>query len=77
METKVRMSHFLNHWVYDWPHVCAQNCMAKSVSMQGRAPVAAPALLYSPTDFLSGNLKALRYDQKWMEIDGIKVMENI
>lgn len=51
--------------------------MAKSVSMQGRALVAAPALLHSPTDFLSGNLKALRYDQKWMEIDGIKVMENI
>lgn len=57
--------------------MCAHKLYGEVGKYAGEGSGCCTSIVAQPTDFLSGNLKALRYDQKWMEIDGIKVMENI
>lgn len=61
VETKVTLSHSLNHWVCDWPHLCTHNVKQhESLLMYIKSvKVVAPVSVQSPTEFLSGNLQSL------------------
>lgn len=61
VETKVTLSHFLNHWVCDWPHLCTHNVKQhESLLMYIKSvKVVVSVSVQSPAAFLPGYLQSV------------------